>query len=79
MPDPIIVQKKPYLVKLEAAKNYAWCACGRSKNQPHCDGSHKDTSFTPVKFDAAETRDAWLCGCKHTKDQPYCDGSHAKL
>ena len=28
---------------------YWWCACGRSKNQPFCDGSHKGTSFTPEK------------------------------
>ncbi len=79
MSDPIAAQKEPYLAQLEAGKNYAWCACGRSKDQPYCDGSHKDTGLSPVFFKSEESREAWLCGCKQTKDQPYCDGSHAAL
>lgn len=79
MSDPIAARKEPYLVQLEAGKNYAWCACGRSKDQPYCDGSHKDTGLSPVFFKPEESREAWLCGCKQTKDQPYCDGSHAAL
>ncbi|MFQ5749641.1 MAG: CDGSH iron-sulfur domain-containing protein, partial [Planctomycetota bacterium] len=61
------------------AGNYAWCACGRSQNQPFCDGNHKGTTFTPIpmKFDKP-TEVAW-CGCKHTKTPPFCDGSHAGL
>ncbi len=79
MSDPIAAQKEPYSVKLEAGKSYAWCACGRSKDQPYCDGSHKDTGLSPVIFKTEESREAWLCGCKQTKDRPYCDGSHAAL
>lgn len=79
MSDPVVAQKEPYEVALEAGKNYAWCACGRSKDQPYCDGSHKGTSFMPVFFKSEESREASLCGCKQTKDQPYCDGSHAAL
>ncbi|HIH09147.1 MAG TPA: CDGSH iron-sulfur domain-containing protein [Candidatus Diapherotrites archaeon] len=33
----------PAEVHLEAGKKSAWCACGRSSNQPFCDGSHKKT------------------------------------
>jgi CDGSH-type Zn-finger protein len=79
MPEPVIAQKGPYPVELEAGKSYYWCACGRSANQPFCDGSHKGTEFTPVKFEATETKTAYLCGCKHTAHQPFCDGTHSKL
>jgi len=77
--EPKIAQKGPFTVDLEAGKNYHWCACGQSKNQPYCDGSHKGTDFVPVAFTAKETGKAHLCGCKHTKNPPYCDGTHAKL
>jgi CDGSH-type Zn-finger protein len=35
------MKNKPYAVKLEKGKTYAWCQCAGSKNQPFCDGSHK--------------------------------------
>ena len=31
----------PFAMAVEAGKDYWWCACGLSKNQPFCDGSHK--------------------------------------
>jgi CDGSH-type Zn-finger protein len=79
MADPVIAQTSPFGVQVEAGKSYAWCACGRSGNQPFCDGSHKDTGMSPIVFKAEETKEVWLCGCKHTKDQPNCDGSHNRL
>jgi CDGSH-type Zn-finger protein len=77
--EPKIAQKFPYSVELEAGKNYHWCACGESKNQPFCDGSHKGTGFSPLPFTPKENGSAHLCGCKHTKNRPYCDGSHHNL
>ena len=47
MEKPTIVQKSPY-VKEEKAGKYAWCACGKSANQPYCDGKHKGSSFSPI-------------------------------
>jgi CDGSH-type Zn-finger protein len=79
MPEPTIAQKSPYPVEVEAGKSYYWCACGLSANQPFCDGSHKTTSFTPVKFEAPESKTVYLCGCKHTATSPFCDGTHAGL
>ena len=78
MAEPEIAGKKPVMVTLEPG-TYSWCACGRSKNQPFCDGSHQGTEFQPVEFKIeAKTRVA-LCLCKRTQDPPFCDGSHTKL
>ena len=79
MNEAVVAQKGPFAVDLEAGRTYAWCSCGRSANQPFCDGSHKETSMKPVKFTAEKDGKAFLCGCKATAGQPYCDGSHQKL
>ena len=76
MSDPVRASDTPFPVDLEAGKSYFWCACGKSANQPFCDGSHKGSEFTPVKFDADESKQVYLCGCKTTGNQPMCDGSH---
>ncbi|MEZ5920379.1 MAG: CDGSH iron-sulfur domain-containing protein [Parvularculaceae bacterium] len=76
MPEPHIAQRAPIAVDVEEGKAYFWCACGRSKTQPFCDGSHKGTEFTPVKYSADASKRVFFCCCKHTKDQPFCDGSH---
>ncbi len=39
MTNPEIPQKEPFGLQLEPG-TYWWCACGRSKNQPFCDGTH---------------------------------------
>ena len=76
---PTIAQKSPYAVDVEAGKSYYWCACGQSKNQPFCDGSHKGSSFTPVKWDATESKTVYFCGCKHSGKGALCEGKHNKL
>ena len=76
---PEIGGRKPIPVKVEAGKSYWWCACGRSKAQPFCDGAHKGTGLAPMAFKAEKTGDAWLCGCKASATKPFCDGAHKKL
>ena len=78
MADPVIAQKSPYIVELEAGK-YRWCACGKSAKQPFCDGSHKGSEFSPVAFELAEKTKVVLCGCKRSGNKPYCDGTHNKI
>ena len=79
MDEPLIAQKEPYRVEVEAGKAYWWCACGQSKAQPFCDGSHKGTAFAPLKYQAERNGPVWFCGCKRTKSPPTCDGSHKAL
>jgi len=79
MSNATIAQKSPYPVPVEAGKSYFWCACGKSAKQPFCDGSHKGSEFSPVKFNATESKVLYFCGCKHTGKPPLCDGSHQKL
>ncbi len=76
---PTIAQASPFKVELEEGKRYAWCRCGLSKNQPYCDGAHKDTSFTPMMYVAEKSGPHYMCGCKQTKNEPMCDGTHNKL
>jgi CDGSH-type Zn-finger protein len=40
MKTPHIAEKAPKALTLEPGTHY-WCACGKSKKQPFCDGSHR--------------------------------------
>jgi CDGSH-type Zn-finger protein len=79
MSEPEIGGRAPIAVEVEAGKSYWWCACGRSKTQPFCDGSHKITSFTPIEFKATKSEKVFFCTCKRSARKPTCDGSHKKL
>lgn len=79
MADPVIAQKSPVAVRVEEGETYWWCVCGRSKNQPFCDGSHEGTEFKPLEYKAENSRMLSFCACKQTKRAPLCDGSHNDL
>lgn len=78
MNQPVIADKNPAVMELEAS-TYYWCSCGKSNNQPFCNGSHEGTEFTPLAFEVTEKKNIAMCNCKHTNNPPYCDGSHSKL
>jgi len=76
--DRPIPQRMPFVGTAEPG-DYRWCACGRSQNQPYCDGSHKNSNYLPMRVKIeAERKVAW-CGCKRTGTPPFCDGTHSKL
>ena len=79
MSEPNSIPNGPFRVALEEGKKYAWCACGKSADQPFCDGAHRGTGITPVVFTADETTTTYLCGCKETGSSPFCDGTHSSL
>lgn len=79
MAEPEIARKNFYEVDLEPDTEYWWCSCGRSKEQPFCDGSQKGTEFRPKMLKVEESMRLYLCGCKRSTDVPYCDGTHAGL
>lgn len=79
MAEPIVAQKGPFAVDVNAGRKYFWCACGRSRKQPFCDGSHAGTGIQPVPYQATEDRTIWFCGCKGTADRPFCDGTHNRI
>jgi CDGSH-type Zn-finger protein len=86
---------QPLVVDLQEGVTYAWCRCGRSANQPFCDGSQgTGTGPTctealvppeagcpgrPIVFVARRNERAWLCVCKQSRRAPFCDGTHNKL
>ncbi len=79
MGEPVVAQKSPFEFEVEEGRSYWWCACGRSANQPFCDGSHKDTEFTPLPYEAKRSRAVYFCGCKRSGNAPLCDGTHNDL
>jgi CDGSH-type Zn-finger protein len=76
---PEIGGRAPLPIDVEAGQTYWWCACGRSKSQPFCDGSHKGTAFSPIEWKAETAEEVYFCACKRSGKRPLCDGSHKKL
>jgi CDGSH-type Zn-finger protein len=74
-----VASKSPFPVQVEKGKDYFWCSCGMSKGQPFCDGSHKGSGMTPVKYTATEAKTEYFCGCKQTKSPVMCDGTHESI
>ena len=74
-----VADTRPTARELEAGKTYYWCSCGKSADQPFCDGSHQGSGFSPLAFSVEESGKKALCQCKQTRTPPYCDGSHKAL
>ncbi len=77
--DAVIAAKRAFPVKVKKGETYWWCACGRSREQPFCDGSHEGSGCEPVEWTAEEDGLVLFCGCKHTKQPPICDNTHKEL
>ena len=79
MSDPIIAGTRPEVLELEPGQAYWWCRCGRSEDQPWCDGSHEGTGIEPIEFTVEQRKNYALCKCKKTAGSPFCDGTHSSL
>ena len=79
MSEPVVAQKSPIEFEVKEGRSYWWCACGKSANQPFCDGSHVGTAISPLTFRAEKSETAALCQCKASANAPFCDGTHARL
>ena len=76
---PIVAKLSPAGVDVEKGKTYYWCRCGRSKDQPFCDGSHEGTGLEPLEWKAEKDEKVFFCRCKASGDKPICDGTHSRL
>ena len=76
MVEPVRSSDVPAVVEVKAGERYFWCACGKSGNQPFCDGAHSGTGISPVAYKAEKEGKVFFCNCKQTANAPMCDGSH---
>ena len=73
-----MIEKKSSSVPLNPGV-YFYCRCGKSQDGIFCDGSHKDTEFSPKKFTLTEPQIVSICMCRQSENLPFCDGSHKKI
>jgi len=60
-------EKKFTKLSVVSGKSYFICQCGQSAKYPLCDGSHRNTSFSPEKYVASADTSVSVCGCKELK------------
>ncbi len=59
---------------------YYYCACGRSNNNPFCDGSHTQTAhFKPIPIKIRFKQEVKWCDCRRSATLPFCDNAHREL
>ena len=62
-----IEDKKSTKLDVVSGKSYFLCQCGQSAKLPLCDGSHKNTSFSPERYVATVDTSISVCGCNENK------------
>lgn len=77
--EPEIRGLKSLRLLMDAGK-YMYCACGKSKNNPFCDGSHREgTNIKPIPVEIKFKHEVKWCDCRKSKKLPFCDNSHREL
>ncbi len=54
-----------------------WCACGRSRRQPYCDGAHRAAGISPVHVEVSEPGKGWYCAGARLRS--WCDEAHESI
>ncbi|MEG3639326.1 CDGSH iron-sulfur domain-containing protein [Magnetococcus sp. PR-3] len=70
--------RSPIKATLPAGKHVI-CRCGRSKLQPHCDGTHKGSGMMPEVILLETEQQVAVCRCGKSTKFPFCDGTHRDL
>jgi CDGSH-type Zn-finger protein len=73
-----MADKRPKVLELEPG-TYKWCACGKTGNDPWCDGTHRGSEFRPHTIEIKEKGRYALCCCRRSGGAPFCDGTHKTL
>ena len=73
MEKPLIAAKQPEVLSLEAG-TYYWCQCGRSRDQPFCDGAHQGNGIAPIEFTVDETKEVALCSASRRRPRRSATG-----
>ena len=61
MENPATPQTNPYKIIVKKDKIYFCCACGLSKKQPFCDGTHKkEGKYKSIKYLAEENKEVFF-------------------
>ncbi len=77
MANVVATAPSPVVVELEPG-THSWCSCGKSKNQPLCDGSYMGPGCDPQDFTVTEKKKYALCRCGRTSKAPFCDATHKR-
>ncbi len=77
--EPKIRGLRSLRMMMQAGK-FNYCACGRTENNPFCDGSHyESTDIKPILVVFEFQQEVKWCDCRNSKNLPFCDHSHRKL
>jgi CDGSH-type Zn-finger protein len=60
----------PFEVNVEKGRQCFWCSCVKNENQAFCDGSHKGSEFSPVRFTPTESKEVFCVAVKSLHHNP---------
>ena len=80
MGKPTVADNKPIPADLKEGEEYYCCSCGKSANQPFCDGSHKGTGFAPKAFVAEDSGEGGMLPDEQEANRRYfCELASARF
>ena len=71
---PTVALKSPTSTEVEG-KSYFLCNCVKRSKQPLCDGSHKETYFTTLRYTAARSDKVSFADARTVRREHYLMGA----